>query len=139
MEVLSAPRLPAGSEGLAGSGPGLHNQAAVMAELAVVEDGQSRTGKHIPFPTRRTLSDRRPKFVVAEAVLAVLVMIHRHAQRAYPLLTRYNHPSPVELDLRCNPWMTEYTVFSVERAACRYHPEPQLRQLLRPVMSTCGR
>lgn len=136
MEVLSAPRLPAGSEELADSGPGLHNQSAVVVEAVGVEEGQSWSGKDIPFPTRRMLSDRRLKSAVAEAVLAVLAMILR---RGSPLLPLHNHLSPVVLRLRRNLWMTEYRVFSAEVAACRYHPVPQLRQLLRPVMSTCGR
>lgn len=139
MEILSALGLPAGSKEFASSGLGLHNQAAVVAEAAVVQDGLQQVGKHTPFPTRRTLSDRRPKFALAEAVPAVLVMIHRHAQRVYPLLPLHNHLSLAELGLCCNPWMIECMVLSVEVAACRYHPEPQLRQLLRPATSTYGR
>ena len=139
MELLSAPRLPAGLEELAHSGRGLRNQAVVLAKLAVAEAGQSPAGKCIPFPTPRTLSDHRPKFELAEAVSAVLAMIHHPAQSAYPLLPLHNHLSRVELGLRYNPWMTECTVFSAEVAASRCHPEPQLRQLLRPVTNTCGR
>lgn len=139
MELLSALRLPAGLKELAHSGLGLRNQAVVLPKLAVAEPGQSPAGKHIPFPTLRTLSDHRPKFELAEAVSAVLAMIRHHAPSAYPLLPLHNHLSRAEPGLRHNPWMTECTVFSVEVAASRCHPEPQLRQLLRPVTSTCGR
>lgn len=139
MEILFALRLPAGSEELVDSGLGLHSRVAVVAEAAVAGHELLRTGKHILCPTRRTLSDRRPKLAVAEAGLTVLVMIHHHVQCASPSLTLHNHLSPVELSQSCNPWMTECTVFSVELAAFRYHLEPQLRLLLRPVTSTCGR
>lgn len=138
MEILFALRSPAGSEELAISGLGLHSRVARVVEAAVAQHKLQRTGKHILCPIRRTPSDRRPKLAVAEAGLTVLVMIHRHVQRVCPSLTLRNHLSPVGLGQSCNPWMTEYTVFSVEGAACRCHLGPQLRLLLRPVTSTSG-
>ena len=139
MEVLSALRLPAGWKEFVDSGLVLHTPAVVAVETAVEGDVRSVGGKHTPFPTHRTLSDRRPKFAVAEGVLGVLVVIPLHAQRVYPLMARYNHPSHVELGLRYNLWMTEYTVFSARVVAYRCLLEPQLPRLLRPVMSVSGR